>query len=165
MASIKCGHCKSTHMSVDTVRSCAKLSTTDYIKGNTPTTDIYTVQVPVPTSAPVIAASPLLAIEPGMYQNASGEIFKVQYNKLKTGLYAKKLYVTTTGGVKGYFSYAPGVVPTLHAGMRMTLESAQKFADVITAKHGVGICCVCGRVLTNEVSVSEKIGPVCKTKL
>jgi hypothetical protein len=38
---------------------------------------------------------------------------------------------------------------------RMTLEDAKEFGALY------GTCCVCGRLLTNEVSIEAGIGPVC----
>lgn len=41
---------------------------------------------------------------------------------------------------------------------RMTLEEAKAYGQV------TGTCCNCGRTLTDETSIAEGIGPICKTK-
>ena len=105
------------------------------------------------------------AIEVGMYRTEAGEIFKVQESK--TGnRYAKKLVqiggqrLTEEGETVAFeFAYAPGAVRSLTAAMRLSLEEAKAFG----IKYGV--CCVCGKTLSDAKSVAAGIGPVCITKL
>ena len=111
------------------------------------------------------AASPAEPLEVGMYRNESGEIFKVQESK--TGnRYAKKLVqisgerLTEEGETVSFeFEYAPGAVRSLTAAMRLSLEEAKAFGLKF------GVCCVCGKTLTEATSVARGIGPVCITKL
>jgi len=106
--------------------------------------------------------------EDGMYRNPwNGDIFKVQWNKAaqQSGaaprLYAKKLEVIGTpedGDAEGTFVYAPGAFKLLRASWRMTLDEAKEFGALY------GVCCRCGRTLTDEGSIADGIGPVCAGK-
>ena len=40
----------------------------------------------------------------------------------------------------------------------MSLKEAKKFGQLY------GVCCVCGAVLTDEVSIERGIGPICERK-
>lgn len=87
------------------------------------------------------------------------EIFKVQKAVHGSGhLYAKRLVPGDGFGAKATFVYAPGVLKTLSAATKMTLEEAKAFGALY------GTCCVCGRTLTNETSIEAGIGPVCAGK-
>lgn len=109
----------------------------------------------LPRKAEVATAEPLTA---GMYR-VGDDIFKVQVAVHGSGnLYAKRLVVNGFGE-KASFEYAPGVIRTLTQADRMSLEDAKAFGALY------GTCCVCGRVLTNEVSVEAGIGPVCSGRL
>lgn len=94
---------------------------------------------PSPTSDPVTE---------GMYRTADGTVYKVQAARESGRLYAK---VLTDDG----FTYAQGAMRKLTASDRMTLEDAQEYGKLY------GICCVCGRTLTNEESIINGIGPIC----
>ena len=87
--------------------------------------------------------------EVGMYLNAEGVIFKVQRSE-RGRLYAKQLNASGRG-----FTYVQGAITHLTPEMRMTLEQAQAFGVAL------GSCVVCGRELTDPVSVARGIGPVC----
>jgi len=79
-------------------------------------------------------------------------IFKVQESHGSGRLYAKEL-------IDGRFEYAPGALRDLRTkGVKMTLEKAVEYGRLY------GICCVCGRTLTDETSVAAGIGPVCSAK-
>lgn len=94
--------------------------------------------------------------EDGMYLHPDGSIYKVQVAVHGSGrLYAKRLVVDEDAD-EGKFVYAPGAIKKLSPTMKMTLEQAQGFGSLY------GLCCVCGRTLTNEQSIDEGIGPVCK---
>lgn len=83
----------------------------------------------------------------GMY-SADGDVFKVQRSKESGRLYAKVLQ-------DGSFEYAPGAMRKLTVADRMSLDEAKAYG------RRTGVCCVCGRQLTNPVSVAEGIGPIC----
>lgn len=106
----------------------------------------------------------------GMYRNPdSGEIFKVQVAVHGSGnLYAKKLVVESDavrdadgkivepGIVR--FEFAKGAVAKLRPEWKMTLDEAKAFGALY------GTCCVCGRTLTDEGSITAGIGPICAGK-
>lgn len=92
--------------------------------------------------------------EDGIYQTDDGTVYKVQKAVHGTGrLYAKKLNVETTS-----FEYESGAVFRLRADQKMTLEQAKAFGKLY------GVCCNCGRTLTDEGSIAEGIGPICAGK-
>ena len=101
--------------------------------------------------------------EDGMYRNPwDGTIYKVQKAVHGSGhLYAKKLEVIGTpedGDAEGTFVYAPGAFKLLRASWKMTLDEAKEFGALY------GVCCRCGRTLTDEGSIADGIGPVCAGK-
>lgn len=104
-----------------------------------------------------------MRLSAGMYQNAIGEIFKVQISKTSGNPYAKKLQPingqrmvdATEERVNFEFVYAPGAVYSLTAEMAMTMEQAKAFG------LRFGVCCVCGAFLKDAKSVAQGIGPVC----
>lgn len=90
--------------------------------------------------------------EHGIYRHENGEVYRVQPSN-SGNLYAKKL-----NRVEGGFVYAPGAMAFLKATDKLSLEE-MKIVGMQT-----GICCSCGRFLTDEDSVAEGIGPVCAKK-
>jgi len=93
----------------------------------------------------------------GMYKMADGTIVKVQYAVNGSGrLYAKRLVVD---GDHGTFEYEPGLIGRLAPTDRMTVEEAAAFGRLY------GFCVVCGRTLTDEVSIATGIGPVCAGRM
>lgn len=79
-------------------------------------------------------------------------VYKVQRSPESGRLYAKRL-VQYVGDWK--FEYAKGAMRNLSESTLMSLEEAKRFGQLY------GVCAVCGRTLTNEVSIAEGIGPVC----
>ena len=111
------------------------------------------------------AATPVT--EPGIYEH-DGKIYKVQYNKTKTNLYAKVLTMTigeakrlTAAGstVKAEYVYAPGAFREIDASHRITGPRAEELSIVFNN------CIVCGRHLKAADSVKAGIGPVCRNKV
>jgi hypothetical protein len=95
----------------------------------------------------------------GMYRHPDGTIYKVQKAVHGSGhLYAKRLVVPDDPAMDGFFEMARGDIMRLTPEMRMGLEQAQAFGSLY------GVCCACGRTLTDEGSIAEGIGPVCRTK-
>jgi hypothetical protein len=142
MASIKCGKCAGTHASVREVRLC-------YV-GSVVKNAVAAIVVDMPEET----RAPAPAIEPateGMYL-FDGRVFKVQRAVHGSGhLYAKELDGTR-------FEYAPGMMRKLNSSHKMTLDQAKEYGALY------GVCCQCGRTLTNEASIEAGIGPVCATK-
>lgn len=98
-----------------------------------------------------------ITVTEGMYRTSDGTIFKVQKAVNGSGrLYAKRLIAPNSYAQNARFEYAPGAVFDLTVDDRMTLEQAREFGALY------GTCCVCGRTLTNEVSIERGIGPICE---
>jgi hypothetical protein len=96
--------------------------------------------------------------EDGMYRTPDGTIWKVQRAVHGSGqLYAKRL--TVEPGQTGTFTYEPGAIRRLRPENRMTLEDAKAFGKLY------GVCCRCGRTLTDERSIADGIGPDCAGRL
>lgn len=96
-------------------------------------------------------------LEVGMYRK-DGQVYKVQANQAKTGVYAKVL-VLPEGGGKGRFDYAGSTAKVgLKPEHRMTLDEAKAFGVEF------GVCCCCSATLTNPDSIEAGIGPICATK-
>lgn len=74
---------------------------------------------------------------------------------------AGRLYAKLLDPDDGRFDYEPGLIRELRAGgwEPLTVEAAAKLG------RRFGRCMVCGRHLTNEVSVEAGIGPVCAGRL
>ena len=120
-----------------------------------------------------------VVLEDGMYR-VDGTIFKVQHAVHGSGRqYAKKLvghrycdghestggHITYCNGdcrpaweIEWKFEMAPGMIRRLCPEHKMSLADAKKFGALY------GTCCVCGRTLTDEVSIKAGIGPVCAQK-
>lgn len=87
----------------------------------------------------------------GMYRR-DGIVYKVQRAVHGSGhLYAKILQGTT-------FTVAPGAISALRPEHQMTLDDAKEYGRLY------GVCCRCGRTLTDESSIAAGIGPVCSGK-
>lgn len=165
MPSISCGECTRTHESVAEVKVCHGLDPF------APSTGSYDFQSegPVPDAtgqwqAENTNAKPKPAprndgvTEEGMYKH-DDVIYKVV--RAASGyLYAKRLGPREDAGLEftdepWVFHYAPGKAKDLRASEKLDIEDAKAFGRIS------GICCVCGRRLTNELSIKEGIGPVC----
>lgn len=108
---------------------------------------------PAPSPQPTTPAVPL---SPGMYRDpASGSVWKVQAGRDSGNLYAKVLRVLDGGAV---FDYDAGAIRRIRPEWRMTLEEAAEFG------RATGVCCCCGRELTNPASIEAGIGPICAAK-
>lgn len=110
-------------------------------------------------------AAPEPVTEDGMYRTPEGVIYKVQVAHHGSGnLDAKRLTFIegwefeTHGKRKATFEFERGAIRKLDSSMKMSLEQAKEFG------HLYGMCCRCGAILTDETSISEGIGPVCRNK-
>ena len=92
-------------------------------------------------------------LDAGIYF-CDGIVVKVQKAVHGSGhMYAKALDPET-----GRFEYHTGLIRKLDASMKMTLEQATQYGALY------GVCCNCGRTLTDENSIEAGIGPVCAKK-
>lgn len=101
--------------------------------------------------------APTATLESGIYRTEDGTIFKVYLNQDKTRMLAKRLVLIE--GQDAQFEYAGMAYRFVKAEQRMTLEEAKQFGAIY------GVCCNCGRTLTDEASIEAGIGPVCATKI
>lgn len=93
------------------------------------------------------------AIDEGMYV-MHGHVYKVQRAVHGSGnLYAKELLRNSDD--TWTFCYQPGAINRLTSAHRMSIEDAKEYGALY------GVCCVCGRTLTDEQSISAGIGPIC----
>lgn len=101
-------------------------------------------------------AAPKVELEAGIYL-LNDVVYKVQRAVHGSGhMYAKQLKVVDG---HGKFMMAPGAIFKLRTEHKMSLEQAKKFGAIY------GVCCVCGRTLTDEDSIADGIGPVCGGKM
>lgn len=137
---------------------------------NTGNDDEFSEPVPGPVIAPV-QEIPAVDVKPsrpkkekvekeleaGIYRK-DGVIYKVQCAVHGSGMmYAKKL-VIHEGNKTGTFEYEAGAIKTLAEADKMTLDQAKEFGAIY------GMCCNCGKTLTDEKSIGAGIGPVCAAK-
>lgn len=121
---------------------------------------------PVATAKPVpFDTSPVPfdseTLDSGMYK-IGAEIFKVQIAVHGSGRkYAKQLEVQThERGMElaqpvGKFIFCAGAIRKIRPEHKMSLDEAKAFGKIY------GVCCKCGRTLTDETSIENGIGPVC----
>lgn len=142
MASIRCGNCGNTHSSVQEVREC-------YAALRVLVDKEPTVQPVQPVEVPPVP--PRIPGGEGWYFK-DGKVYKIQQSLSSGHLYAKVLNGS-------HWDYAAGVVKNLYEDQRLTAAEAAEYGKLY------GVCCVCGRVLTNEQSISEGIGPICSGRI
>lgn len=115
--------------------------------------------------APVAEIVRLEVEDAGVYRLADGTIVKVQANKEKTRVYAKRLVeiggerLTEAGAhVHAEYRYEAGLIAQVEReGVKLTLEEAK----ALTIRYG--FCIRCGRHLKAAQSVEQGMGPVCIT--
>lgn len=93
------------------------------------------------------AAAPRVELEEGGMYMYEGTVYHIRRSNAGH-LYAVKL-------VGRSFQFVRGMMNVLTPEHQLTLEQAKAYGVQY------GVCCVCGRTLTNEVSVAEGIGPIC----
>lgn len=108
--------------------------------------------------------------ESGIYRNPeTGQIYKVYTNQARTRMLAKLLVINETDSFDmqhGFtqiageprWDYQGMATRFVKPGWLMTLEQAKQFGTIY------GVCCSCGRLLTDEGSIEAGIGPVCAKK-
>lgn len=101
----------------------------------------------------------------GMYRTPDGVVFKVQVAHQGSGqLYAKQMVkleqprIVRGKEVHYGFIYVAGAIRRMRPEWKMTLDEAAEWGKLY------GCCVRCGAILTDDVSIDEGVGPVCKTK-
>ena len=155
---IRCAHCKNSHATVAEVRRCATGGMWLTAAPLPPTTRHLLTPVvvvdPFDEPEPVPAPRPVGEVTEGMWISnyTAGTVYKVQRAVNGSG----HLYGKVLDPESGKFGYLPGALRTIAESARpMTLDEAKEFG------HLYGMCCVCGRTLTDEGSIEAGIGPIC----
>ncbi len=107
----------------------------------------------VPVQQPVRA--PRVEAPIGIYREGE-TIYCVRKARQSERVYAYQLI--TTEGENPRWDYVAGKVFELKVENMISLEVAQQYG------RKTGICCICGRYLTDAESVTKGIGPVCERK-
>lgn len=153
MASILCGNCQQTHGSVEDVRICHQAAPSLTIDArDLPDEPVDHRSAPGSDDAFVGAMRETKPVTEGMYK-VDDVIYKVVRSKSSGFNYAQRLEMKGDGSYK--FEYAAGAIKAITAEHRLTLAEAKAYGV------RTGICCVCGRLLTNPESIALGIGPVC----
>lgn len=146
--SILCGHCKEHHASVAEVRDCSQRESF----GWEPTPEAHPGQDFRREIASKRAASQ--SIEDGIYR-VGPSIFKA-YTSIQSGrTLCKRLKMDGQGGSPQWF-YEGMAYRFVQPQEKMSLEEAKEFGQIY------GVCCRCGRTLTDETSIANGIGPICE---
>lgn len=138
-----CGHCGRSGLDIATIRA-------HHGQG--------------PGAEPSAQPTPPKDVTEGFWK-LGDDVYKVQRAVHGSGyLYAKKLVISVSGDpgdpdTSAGWDYTPGMMPKLAAGAHeLTKDEAAEFGKLY------GVCCICGRTLTNEESIAAGIGPVCSGK-
>jgi hypothetical protein len=125
-----------------------------------PKNDAHSVLPKTETNVMATAVAASEPVEDGVYK-VGDTIYKVKHAQQSGKQWAHRLTVvndelTKGGHVAAVFRYAGkpatfGIKPE----HKLTYEDAKAFGALY------GMCCCCGRLLTNELSIALGIGPVC----
>lgn len=156
--SIRCAHCKGYHGSIDEVRNCSKIE-----------------------QAMVVFTEPLIDQDNTSWKPDRGRLpLTYARDSVPEGHYA----ITIQGGLKFYRVRRPGgkwagriftdrqhgdeYYPIFSRNDRnRILDEIAKDTQGASAAYGhsIGRCGICSRTLTNEVSRTAGIGPVCRERM
>lgn len=95
-------------------------------------------------------------LAPGAYRAADGTLYQVYPAREHEGMLAKEIIADETGVSFHYVGRADRFVT---ADQKLTLDEAAEFGQTF------GVCCECGRLLTDPDSIAAGIGPVCAGRL
>lgn len=100
----------------------------------------------------------------GMYQTPDGTIYKLQFAVNGSGyLYGKRLMVEENednpGQTDVWFERDTTAIRRLTLADKMSQEAARAFGQLY------GVCCLCGRTLTDEESIARGTGKVCDGRM
>ncbi|MFA5196012.1 MAG: DUF6011 domain-containing protein [Bacteroidales bacterium] len=111
--------------------------------------------VACPENPVLVQKQPPVEISDGIYL-FEGSVYKVQHAVHASGMqYTKQLVRSDYAGREARFKKVTGIISKLQPEHKMTLEQAAEYGALY------GVCCNCGRTLTNEGSIEAGIGPVC----
>lgn len=155
MANILCGHCRLYHATVAEVKACS----------TNPTRIVNPVDAPIladeaeqhgrdyARSIAEARQSRAQKIEDGIYRDGT-LVYKV-YTSIQSGRTLCKLLQMDGQGGKPQWFYKGMAYRFVNPSQKMTLEEAKEFGQIY------GVCCRCGRTLTDETSIANGIGPIC----
>ncbi|HEY6020994.1 MAG TPA: DUF6011 domain-containing protein [Candidatus Paceibacterota bacterium] len=101
-------------------------------------------------------SSNLHAVDAGIYV-VDDTVYKVQVSKSTGRPYALRLVINAYGSAD--FVFESGLIKLIRPEHRISIEDAAEFGVRF------GVCCQCGRTLTNPESIERGIGPICLGKL
>lgn len=163
MASITCGNCKQTHFSVAAVRECYWAA-----KEVASRPDNYDPGVHLSereyedirrAEEDRVRESIWTSEDSGIYKDPNSDrIFKVYDSINNPGRILCKILVVDKFEKKGRFQYQGMASRWIKHDWKLSLEDAKKFGQIY------GVCCMCGRTLTDEESIANGIGPICAGK-
>jgi len=104
--------------------------------------------MPIPAKTP---AKPVAELEAGVYVNSDDDIIRV-YRGQSGRMLAKSI------DGNGAFTFLGLAIKYVKADQKITRERAAEFGQQ------TGVCCMCGRDLTDPESVAAGIGPICSGK-
>ncbi len=104
----------------------------------------------------VLATQVKEAVPVGFYF-LDGEVYRVKASKATPARRYAYIFQVAEG-MKGHYEYTKGAIFRLSMEHKLTREQASSIG------HATGVCCVCGRELTDPVSVAQGIGPICIQK-
>ena len=142
---MRCGHCKIDSTTVEHVRRCSRA---------TYAPEGHRMGDPIEGVGHYTKVERTPVTEAGIYR-VGDTIYKVQKAREGDHLYAKKFVPPGPGDTEGFFVYEIGLLRHICAEDRLTLDEAKAYGALY------GTCIVCGRTLTNEVSIAAGIGPIC----
>lgn len=102
------------------------------------------------TIDPRTSTSATIAV--GFYKSGS-RVFKAVRSPTTGNMYTKELLATGWEYLTGGINYLKN-----HTYSKLTLDEAKDLGKIY------GFCVACGRTLTDEVSISRGVGPICESK-
>jgi len=155
---INCGHCHKPHNTVAEVRECSQkdqrqLQVDAAVKffGLEDTTELHPTQHRTITEGMWYLGNVIVKVQKAK-ANGSGHLYTKR-------LAAQRPQPEDNGVTQWSFEYFEGGMKRLRTGenvRKMTKEEAMEFGKLY------GICCRCGRDLTDETSIALGIGPKCR---
>ena len=106
-----------------------------------------------------VAAAAIKELVPCGFYFMDGTVYKVKPSKADPTHSRRYAYAfDTNGGNKGSYNYIKGAI------YRLGMENKLTVAQAAAIGHATGVCCCCGRELTDPISVANGVGPICAAK-